>query len=88
MTERLKAAAILRDHAILERGFKSHYQLRQALDDPDPRTSKPDDIDGFTTTENRFVDRYEARDVAIAAGQIHASWKTASRPLLSSDIDW
>lgn len=90
MTERLKAVAILRDGEILERGFKSHYQLRQAIDADalDHRTSNPGDTDGFITTEGRFVDRDEAKDVAIAAGQIHPSWKTAQRKLLSSDINW
>jgi hypothetical protein len=34
------------------------------------------------------VNRDEARDVAIAAGQIHPSWKTTARKLLSSDVNW
>lgn len=88
--EKLRAAAILRDGTVLERGFKSHYQLRMAIDpnDRDPRNPKPGDTDGFVTTEGRFVDRDEAREVAITAGQIHPSWKTATRKLLSSDINW
>ncbi|MGY3581376.1 hypothetical protein ACVIGB_000555 [Bradyrhizobium sp. USDA 4341] len=88
--ERLRAVAILRGDEVIERGFTSHYQLRQAIDpdDPDPRTSKAGDIDGFITSQGRFVDRDEAREVAIAAGQIHSSWKTATRKLLSSDINW
>lgn len=88
MGERLKAAAVIRDGAIIERGFRSHYQLRQALGDPSPQTSNLNDVEGFVTTDGRFVDRAEAREVALAAGQIHPSWKTASRPLLSSDINW
>jgi hypothetical protein len=90
MSERLKAAAILRDGKVLERGFRSHYQLRQAIDpdDPDPRMGQLGDTDGFITTNGRFVDRDEAREVALAAGQIHPSWKTAARKLLSSDINW
>lgn len=88
MTERLKAAAIIRDGKIVERGFRSHYQLRQALGDASPQTSNLNDTEGFVTTLGRFVDRSGARDVALGAGQIHPSWKSASRPLLSSDIDW
>jgi hypothetical protein len=48
----------------------------------------PGDIEGFVTTNGRFVDRREAKDVALAAGQIHSSWKTATRKLLSSDVHW
>jgi hypothetical protein len=90
VTERLKAAAIMRDGQMLERGFRSHWELRQALNpnDPDPRIGAPGDIDGFVTSEGRFVDRNGAREVAIAAGQIHQSWKAAKRALLSSDINW
>lgn len=90
MRERLKAAAILRAGEVLERGFHSHYQLRQTIDpdDPDPRISKPGDVDGFVTTEGRFVDRNEAREVGINAGQLNPQWKTAGRLLLSSDINW
>jgi hypothetical protein len=88
--ERLKSVAILRSEEVLERGFKSHYQLRLAIDpdDPDPRMPKLGDIDGFVTTTDRFVDRDEAKEVAIAAGQIHPSWKSATRKLLSSDVNW
>jgi hypothetical protein len=78
MTERLKAAAIMRNDEVFERGFRSHRELRQALGDDDPDKGKPYDVDGFVTTEGRFVDRYDARAVAIAAGQIHPS----------SDVDW
>jgi hypothetical protein len=88
--ERLKAVAILRGDEVIERGFTSHYALRQAIDPDDsaPQISKPGDIEGFVTNEGRFVDRDEAKEIAIAAGQIHSSWKTATRKLLSSDINW
>lgn len=88
--ERLKSVAIRRDGEVLERGFHSHYQLRIAVDpnDPDPRHGRPGDVDGFMTSTGRFVDRDEARRVALSAGQIHASWKEASRQLLSSDVHW
>lgn len=88
--ERLQAAAILRNGEVLERRLQSHWELRAALDpdNPDPRQGLLGDIDGFVTTAGRFVDRSAARDVAIAAGQIGPMWKSASRPLLSSDIDW
>jgi hypothetical protein len=91
MTEKLVAAAIERDGKVLERGFKSHFQLRSALDpdDPDPRYGKPGDIDGFMTSTGKFVTRAEAVPIAVAAKQIHPTWGTGShRPLLSSDITW
>lgn len=88
--EKLQAAAIVRDGAVLERGFKSHWQLRAALnpDDPDPRIGLPGDVEGFVTTTGRFVDRDEAKTVGLAAGQIGTMWKDAKRALLSSDINW
>lgn len=90
MAERLTAAAIMRDGEVLERGFKSHYQLRLALDpdDPDPRMTKLGDVDVFLTSAGRFVDRDNAKGVAIAAGQISSMWKTGTRKLLSSDSNW
>lgn len=90
MTEKLTAAAIKRNGEVLERGFKSHWQLRAALDpsDPDPRMPKLGDTDGFVTSAGRFVDRDNAKAVAIAAGQISPMWKTGTRKLLSSDINW
>jgi hypothetical protein len=86
-SERLRAAAIMRDGTILERGFKSHWELRAALNpERDNHTETvPGDIDGFVTTTGRFVDRAEAQEVAFAAGQISALMR---RPLLSSDINW
>lgn len=88
--ERLRAAAIMREGEVLERGFKSHWQLRAALDpnDPDPRKGRPGDIEGFVTSAGRFVTRTEARSVAISSGQISKMWERAQRQLLSSDINW
>lgn len=90
MRERLVSVAILRNDEVLDRGLKSHFQLRQSLNpnDTDPSIGEVGDIDGFMTSMGRFVDRDEARDVALASGQIHSSWRTASRDLLSSDVDW
>jgi hypothetical protein len=90
MTERLVSAAITRADVVHSRGIRSHAQLRLALN-PDTFNSTVGefgDIDGFLTSTGRFVDRDEAKEVAIAAGQVHASWKTAQRALLSSDINW
>jgi hypothetical protein len=88
--EKLVSVAITRDDVVLDRGIRSHAQLRQAID---PSISNPSaglhgDIDGFMTSTGRFVDRDEAKQVAIASGQVHERWKTVSRDLLSSDVDW
>lgn len=89
--ERLKAAAILRDGTVHERGFKSHWELRAALN-PDctgyHHRGLPGDLDGFVTSSGRFVDREQAKAVALAAGQIGPMWARAGRSLLSSDISW
>jgi hypothetical protein len=82
--ERLKCAAIMRDGKVHD-GLHSHYELRRAMGDPSPQTSNLNDIEGFLTTTGRFVNRNEAQDVALAAGQIRSP---QGRPLLSSDIDW
>lgn len=89
MTERLTGTAIKRDGEV-KSGFRSHYQLRQSLDpsDPDPRISKPGDIDGFITSTGRLVTRKEARLIAIESGQVSHHWKTATRDILSSDVNW
>lgn len=88
MTERLTAAALFRDGKWIERGFQSHYALRQALGDALPQTRNLNDVEGFATSEGRFVTRKEAVEVAIAAGQINPQWRTAQRELLSSDVNW
>jgi len=82
--ERLKCAAIMRDGKIHD-GLRSHYELRSALGDRSPQTSQLTDVEGFLTTKGRFVDRAEAQDVALLAGQLRSA---QGRPLLSSDIDW
>ena len=85
--ERLRAVAIMRDGKVFDRGFKSHWQLRAALNPElmDHTQTIPGDVDGFITTADRFVDRAEAQEVAFAAGQINSLMR---RPMLSSDISW
>ena len=85
--ERLRAVAILRDGRVFERGFKSHWELRAALNPElmDYTQTIHGDVDGFITTSDRFVDRTEAQEVAFKAGQIHSMMR---RPMLSSDINW
>lgn len=87
--ERLVAVAILRGGEVIQGGgFKSHWELRAAINPDrraDHRKTIPGDVDGFYTSNCRFVTREEAKDVAIAAGQIGGP---QGRPLLSSDIEW
>jgi hypothetical protein len=88
--ERLVCCGIERDgeqHGYTQ-GFKSHWELRAALGDEMPSESRWGDIEGFITSKNRFLTRREAVPLAIAAGQIHESWRGATRDLLSSDIKW
>jgi hypothetical protein len=88
MTERLTAVAIQRNGETFSQNFKSHYQLRCWLSDPDPQRSTRGDVDGFLTSTGRFVNRFEAKDIAIQAKQIHDRWRETKRELLSSDINW
>lgn len=85
--ERLASVAIQRDGKTHD-GLRSHYELRRALGDANPVPSNLNDVEGFMTSKGRFVDRDEAREVGVAAGQLHESWRTSKRKLLSSDIDW
>lgn len=87
-TERLVAAALIRDGVVESRGFKSHWKIRAALNDADPSRLNFSDEEGFLTSSGRFVDRYDAIAVGVEAGQLHRSWKGAERKLLSSDINW
>lgn len=83
-TEWLVSVAISRGGTI-HSGLRSHYELRSSLGDESPHIPNPDDIEGFMTSEGRFVGRREAQDVAIASGQLS---RPQGRPLLSSDIEW
>jgi hypothetical protein len=85
--ERLVSVAIQRDGEVHSRGFKSHYALRAALGDKFPQQHHPDDVEGFMTSEGRFVDRHDAKHIAVNSGQIPPSWQKSGRRLLSSDID-
>lgn len=82
--EKLASVGIRREGKLHGQGFRSHYELRRSLGDPDPLVSKMSDEDGFITSEGRFVDREEGREVALACGQV----SFASRRLLSSDVNW
>ena len=86
--ERLKAAAIIRNGEVIALGFRSHYQIRQALGDDNPQARNLNDEEGFMTSHGRFVDRDEAVKVALACGQVGRVWGKYPRELLSSDIDW
>ncbi len=81
-TERLVSVALMRAGR-LEHGHNSHAKLRQQLGDANPYASTPGDQEGFYTSAGRFVTRREAAQVALGAGQIHASM---ARELLSSDV--
>ena len=85
MTERLLTCAIIRG-GIQESGDigGTHADIRRRLGDENPYEPKRGDVEGFLTTDRRFVHRLEAAAVAFAAGQSTISM----RELLSSDIDW
>lgn len=86
--ERLECCAIKRDGEVHSRGFKEHWKIRSSLRDEDPHTKNPKDEEGFLTTMGRFVGRREAKQIAIACGQLPSIWEKVGREVLSSDIDW
>lgn len=44
------------------------------------------DTQGFLTSEGRFVDRMEAMDIALRAGQTRITEEDSGRPLYSEDL--
>ena len=88
MTERLVAAAIVRDGLIHSKGFKQHWRIRNALGDENPTYSKATDQEGFLTSTGRFVSRYDAVAIGIESGQVSPSWQVGGRSLLWTDISW
>lgn len=44
------------------------------------------EIDGFWTSKNRFVDRYEAKEIAVAANQLIVPIEDTYNELYSEDV--
>lgn len=83
-TEKLVAAALIRNGVLESRGFKSHREIKAALGDANPSQKNFDDEEGFLTNTGRFVDREEAKRIGIASEQV----RPMQRDLLSSDVNW
>jgi len=81
--ERLVACAIVRGGNTYSYGFKSHADIRRELGDKNPYTSTVGDREGFLTSTDRFVGRYEANKIGAKAGQC----VRMERQFLSSDVD-
>lgn len=81
--ERLVSVAIIRNGETFK-GFKSHAELRRSMNDEDPYVSKRSDVEGFWTSNERFVTRREGNRIASDAGQC----PIMQRDMLSSDINW
>lgn len=87
--EKLTACAIKRDGVIHVGTKRGHWEIRARLGDENPQQKKSGDEEGFVTNDNlRFVDREEAREIALDAGQLSPMWRKAARPVLSSDLNW
>ena len=74
--------------AVFEAGgmrYIGHRLLREKMADQGLAYSDLSDVEGFVTTEGRFIDRDEAKKIALVCGQIKYD---SGRELLSSDIDW
>lgn len=84
--ERLTAVAIKRHGKVIEGGQGSHWRIRFGLDPKcDPDAHVAGDVEGFIVAPSgRFVDRVEAYQIALAAGQC----PKMERMLLSSDVRW
>lgn len=92
--ERLRCVGIIRGDKTYGHGFgfRSHWELRAAIDaaegkprKADYRRGEPGDIDGFITTDGWFLNRREAQDFAVKSGQLSGQ---LGRELLSSDLKW
>ena len=82
--ECLVSAAIRRD-GLTYAGHRTHADIRHALGNTPSYEHVPGDIEGFLTSENRFVDRNEAVRIGQQAGQVPPNF---GRELLSSDVKW
>ena len=82
--EKLVSCAITHEDGTIDKGFKSHWELRASLNYEDPSRFNRGDVPGFWTSWDRFVDREEAMHIAFDAGQIR---QTQQREFLSSDVD-
>jgi hypothetical protein len=67
-----------------------HYHCRETIRIFRPDFDFTNEVAGFLTNENRFVDRYEAFLIAMAAGQIiHKMHDGKEREQLTSeDLYW
>lgn len=45
-----------------------------------------DEVEGFWTSHNRFVDRYEAKEIAVAANQLIVPIEETYNALYSEDV--
>ena len=81
-SERIKCCAIRWPDGQIMHGYRSYAELRHAMGYEIIYDTRHGDTDGFFTTDERFVNRIEARAVAVRAGQA----APAHRELLSSDL--
>lgn len=91
VVEKLVDVAIIRGDQTHHNGSRSHSQLRAAINPPDVSplcAGMEGDENGFWTSNGRFVDRDEAKTIALKSKQIGPMWEKTTRMLLSSDIDW
>jgi hypothetical protein len=90
MTERLAGVAIQRGAQVFSQSpmLGGHKSLRDVVRRSGKEWLTILDVEGFVTSTGRFVDRYEARSVGVASGQLHQRWSKAQRELLSSDVNW
>lgn len=89
-TERLTGVAIKREGVIysLPHYYGGHKVMRDNLVAKKLAWMLDGDIEGFITSTGRFVNRAEAKAVALLAGQLGQQWSGPTREVLSSDINW
>jgi hypothetical protein len=84
MTERIGCAALLLDGRIIVAGFNhaACYKLADANIGYKPKTIEQ----GFVTMKNRFVDRFEAFEIAVKSGQVKDRGETGADRMLISEM--
>lgn len=91
MTEERITAAAVRYHGMTfsllppARHGECILLMLACRQDVDRNETGPEE-QGFVTSRNRFVDRVEARAIAVAAGQL--TWRDAKLPELFSEDVW
>ena len=85
VTSAIKFYTIDNEYPIIMTG-KRHADILYAMGKSNIQYLKSRSVQGFLTDTDRFVDRYEAKRIAIAANQLIVPEKDTYAELFSEDV--